>query len=127
MYSGRKPLAKLLRRARSVPANPFLLPFAGKRASSNSEDNARSALLEQSRSFPAEVPKGHMAVYVGSEMRRFVIPTSHLCLPAFQKLMKRVEEEFGFEQSGALRIPCAEEDFEEILRLSKKDSRKKKL
>ncbi|XP_059639098.1 auxin-responsive protein SAUR71-like [Cornus florida] len=62
-----------------------------------------------------QVPKGSLAVYVGPELRRFVIPATYLSMPDFQELMEKVAEEFGYEQEGGLRIPCEEEDFEEIL------------
>ncbi|PIA43911.1 hypothetical protein AQUCO_01800156v1 [Aquilegia coerulea] len=62
-----------------------------------------------------KIPKGYLAVEVGPEMRRFVIPASYLSLPDFQVLMESVEEEFGFEQVGALKFPCEEEEFEDIL------------
>lgn len=62
-----------------------------------------------------EVPKGCLAVYVGEDLRRFVIPASYLCRPEFRALMEKVAEEFGFEQTGGLRIPCNEEAFEDIL------------
>ncbi|OVA19266.1 Auxin-induced protein [Macleaya cordata] len=62
-----------------------------------------------------EVPRGYLAVYVGSESQRFVIPATYLSFPDFRVLMERVEEEFGFEQEGGLRIPCEENDFEEVL------------
>ncbi|KAL8556252.1 hypothetical protein ACS0TY_003889 [Phlomoides rotata] len=46
---------------------------------------------------PAEVPKGHFAVYVGeNEKRRFVIPVSYLNNTSFQELLYQAEEEFGF-------------------------------
>ncbi|XP_062217248.1 auxin-induced protein 15A-like [Phragmites australis] len=60
----------------------------------------------------AAVPKGYFAVYVGAEARRFVVPTSYLCQPAFRDLMERAAEEFGFAQARGIRIPCREEDFE---------------
>ncbi|KAK6915215.1 Small auxin-up RNA [Dillenia turbinata] len=60
-------------------------------------------------------PKGYIAVYVGPEMRRFVIPASYLSMPEFGVLMEQMAEEFGFEQEGGLRIPCEEDDFEKIL------------
>ena len=62
-----------------------------------------------------EVPKGFLAVYVGPELRRFVIPTSYLSMPDFKALMEQMVDEFGFEQEGGLQIPCEEKDFEEIL------------
>ncbi|KAM1657935.1 auxin-responsive protein SAUR71-like [Malus sylvestris] len=78
-----------------------------------------------------QVPKGFLAVYVGPELRRFVIPMSCLSSPDFRVLMDRVEEEYGFEQEGALKIPCDEEDFEHILMRSlanyKKNDKKKKI
>ncbi|KAL3539046.1 hypothetical protein ACH5RR_002412 [Cinchona calisaya] len=61
----------------------------------------------------AEVPKGHMAVYVGEvQKRRFVIPISYLNHRSFLELLKRAEEEFGFDHpTGGLTIPCQEEAF----------------
>ncbi|KAL8034929.1 hypothetical protein ABFX02_12G062700 [Erythranthe guttata] len=61
----------------------------------------------------AEVPKGHLAVYVGeSEKKRFLIPLSYLNHPLFQDLLCRAEEEFGFHHPmGGLTIPCSEDVF----------------
>ncbi|XWS55036.1 hypothetical protein CRYUN_Cryun10bG0140500 [Craigia yunnanensis] len=61
----------------------------------------------------ANVPKGHIAVYVGEGNRkRFVIPISFLNHPLFQDLLNRAEEEFGFNHPmGGLTIPCSEEYF----------------
>uniref|UniRef100_A0A6N2MAK1 Auxin-responsive protein n=1 Tax=Salix viminalis TaxID=40686 RepID=A0A6N2MAK1_SALVM len=42
-------------------------------------------------------PKGHFVVYVGNEMKRFVVPTSYLKNPIFQKLLDKAAEEFGFD------------------------------
>lgn len=63
-----------------------------------------------------KVPKGSMAVYVGPQFRRFVIPISFLTMPDLRELMDRVAEEFGCDHHGALHIPCCDEDhFEHIL------------
>lgn len=62
-----------------------------------------------------EVPKGYLAVYVGSELQRYIIPTTYLSMPEFKILMERAADEFGFEQEGGLKIPCEEEDFQEVL------------
>ncbi|KAG5547802.1 hypothetical protein RHGRI_013478 [Rhododendron griersonianum] len=61
----------------------------------------------------ADVPKGHLAVYVGeSEKKRFVIPISYLSNPSFQDLLSQAEEEFGFDHPmGGLTIPCREDIF----------------
>ncbi|XP_028767976.1 auxin-induced protein 10A5-like [Neltuma alba] len=62
-----------------------------------------------------DVPKGHLAVYVGEKMRRFVIPISYLNQPAFQDLLSQAEEEFGYDHPmGGLTIPCTEDAFENI-------------
>ncbi|KZV16525.1 auxin-induced protein 15A [Dorcoceras hygrometricum] len=62
---------------------------------------------------PADVPKGHFAVYVGEKRSRYIIPISFLGKPQFQSLLLRAEEEFGFQyhQMG-ITIPCAEDLFE---------------
>ncbi|KAF7142384.1 hypothetical protein RHSIM_Rhsim05G0064700 [Rhododendron simsii] len=61
----------------------------------------------------ADVPKGHLAIYVGeSEKKRFVIPISYLSNPSFQDLLSQSEEEFGFDHPmGGLTIPCREDVF----------------
>ena len=59
-----------------------------------------------------EVPKGYLGIYVGEEMKRFVIPVTYLNHPSFQELLSEVEEEFGFDHPmGALTIPCSEDTF----------------
>jgi SAUR family protein len=60
------------------------------------------------------IPKGHLAVYVGEMMqkRRFVVPVTYLSHPCFQKLLRKAEEEFGFDHPmGGLTIPCTEQIF----------------
>ena len=77
-------------------------------------------ILRQSNSFgkqvastSIDVPKGYIAIYVGeSERRRFVIPISFLNQPSFQELLRRAEEEFGFDHPmGGLTIPYSEDLF----------------
>ncbi|XXG40251.1 hypothetical protein AAC387_Pa01g1019 [Persea americana] len=59
-----------------------------------------------------DVPKGHLAIYVGESQMRFVIPISYLKHPSFQDLLSRAEEESGFDhQMGGLTIPCHEDTF----------------
>lgn len=64
---------------------------------------------------PADVPSGCLAVYVGKERRRFVIPTSYLTNSVFRALLAKSEEEFGFCCDGGLRIACTPDVFEHLL------------
>ncbi|KAK3195357.1 hypothetical protein Dsin_026667 [Dipteronia sinensis] len=59
------------------------------------------------------VPKGHVAVYVGeSQKKRFIVPISFLNQPSFQELLRKAEEEFGFHHpTGGLTIPSREDIF----------------
>ncbi|MCI00434.1 auxin-induced protein, partial [Trifolium medium] len=62
-----------------------------------------------------DVPKGYLAVYVGDEMKRFVIPISYLNQPSFQGLLNQAEEQFEYDHpTGGLTIPCREGVFLEI-------------
>ncbi|MQM04480.1 hypothetical protein Taro_037281 [Colocasia esculenta] len=64
----------------------------------------------------ADVPRGHFAVYVGEEKKRFVVPVSYLKHPLFQNLLHRAEEEFGLDQpEGGLRLPCSEHTFLRVI------------
>ncbi|MCL7022119.1 hypothetical protein MKW94_020892 [Papaver nudicaule] len=65
---------------------------------------------------PPDVPKGYLAVYVGPELRRFIIPTTYLTQPLFKVLLEKAEEEFGFEHKGGLTIPCEIETFKYLLK-----------
>ncbi|KAH6807049.1 hypothetical protein C2S53_006288 [Perilla frutescens var. hirtella] len=66
-------------------------------------------------------PSGSVAVYVGAERRRFVIPTRFLNLPVFVALLNQAEEEFGYPATGALTLPCEAGFFSDILRLLDED------
>ncbi|KAK6784601.1 hypothetical protein RDI58_018056 [Solanum bulbocastanum] len=69
----------------------------------------------QSPEPPHGVPKGYLGVYVGPELRRFIIPTTYLSDPLFKVLLEKVEEEFGFDHTGGLTIPCEIETFKYLL------------
>lgn len=86
------------------------------RGSSRSSDNDSWYDVDEDEDVaPVGVPEGCLAVYVGPEMRRFVIQASYLSNQAFRELLRRSEEEYGFETEGGLRIPCEAEDFEKLL------------
>lgn len=64
-----------------------------------------------------DVPKGHLAVYVGEnkDKNRFIVPISYLSHPLFQDLLRRSEEEYGFDHPmGGLTIPCSENAFKNV-------------
>ncbi|CAI9760918.1 unnamed protein product [Fraxinus pennsylvanica] len=54
----------------------------------------------------SRVPEGHLSVYVGEEMERFVVSAELLNHPIFVKLLNISAQEYGYEQKGILRIPC---------------------
>ena len=60
-------------------------------------------------------PKGYIPVYIGDEAdnkKKFMVPLSYLSHPAFQNLLQRAEEEFGFHHPlGCLTIPCSQQIF----------------
>ncbi|CAH2072467.1 unnamed protein product [Thlaspi arvense] len=64
----------------------------------------------------ADVPKGYFAVYVGeSQKKRYVVPISFLSQPSFQHLLRKAEDEFGFDHPmDRLTIPCSEETFADL-------------
>ncbi|QCD86014.1 auxin-responsive protein SAUR71-like [Vigna unguiculata] len=61
------------------------------------------------------VPVGHVPVYVGEEMERFVVSAELLNHPVFVKLLNRSAQEYGYEQKGVLRIPCHVIVFQRVL------------
>ncbi|KAL3643143.1 Auxin-responsive protein saur72 [Castilleja foliolosa] len=61
------------------------------------------------------VPQGHLPVYVGDEMERFVVSADLLNHPIFVELLNKSAQEYGYEQKGVLRIPCHVFIFERVL------------
>lgn len=59
-------------------------------------------------------PKGHFVVYVGEEMKRFVVPISYLKNPMLQQLLAEAAEEFGFDSQKRIVLPCDESTFQRI-------------
>ncbi|KAL6213164.1 hypothetical protein ACLB2K_012611 [Fragaria x ananassa] len=58
------------------------------------------------------IPKGHFAVYVGEQKKRFIIPVSYLNQQWFKDLLSCSEDKFGFTHPmGGITIPCSEEAF----------------
>ncbi|KAM0017724.1 putative small auxin-up RNA [Helianthus debilis subsp. tardiflorus] len=66
---------------------------------------------------------GSLAVYVGAERHRFVIPTRFLKLHVFVSLLNKAEEEFGFQTTGGLVLPCDVVTFNKLLKGLDRDER----
>ncbi|ERN14800.1 hypothetical protein AMTR_s00032p00076650 [Amborella trichopoda] len=62
-----------------------------------------------------KVQEGHVPVYVGEEMERFVVCAEFLNHPVIGELLKRSAQEYGYEQEGVLRIPCHVAIFKRVL------------
>ncbi|CAI9114827.1 OLC1v1015635C1 [Oldenlandia corymbosa var. corymbosa] len=62
-------------------------------------------------------PKGHFVVYVGSNMSRFVIPTSFLKRPSFKELLVKAVEEYGHHKTSKIVLPCEESHFQVLINL----------
>ncbi|XVF33520.1 hypothetical protein REPUB_Repub17cG0175700 [Reevesia pubescens] len=66
---------------------------------------------------PMEVPKGHLAVYVGKkdgDFHRVLVPVIYFNHPLFGELLRETEEEYGFCHQGGITIPCRFSEFEKV-------------
>ncbi|OIW21779.1 hypothetical protein TanjilG_10802 [Lupinus angustifolius] len=70
---------------------------------------------EKIRRSSSVVPEGHVPIYVGDEMERFVVSAELLNHPIFVKLLNLSAQEYGYEQKGVLRLPCHVIVFERVL------------
>lgn len=80
--------------------------------------------FEAAVTVPKDVEEGHFVVFAvdGDERKRFVINLELLSSPAFLRLLELAKEEYGFQQKGALTVPCPPEELQKIL----EDRRKQK-
>lgn len=66
---------------------------------------------------PVQVPKGHIAVYVGQQdgdSQRMLVPVVFINHPFFVDLLKESEKEYGFDHPGGITIPCRISEFERV-------------
>ncbi|XP_047968603.1 auxin-responsive protein SAUR32-like [Salvia hispanica] len=70
------------------------------------------------------IPRGCVAITVGqgAEQQRFVIPVMYVNHPLFTELLREAEEEYGFDQKGAINIPCHVEEFRQVRGLIDQDA-----
>lgn len=78
-------------------------------------ESFRLAAVTKIRRSSAVVPEGHVPIYVGDEMERFVVCAELLNHPVFVKLLNESAQEYGYEQKGVLRLPCCVFVFERVL------------
>ncbi|KAG8365254.1 hypothetical protein BUALT_Bualt18G0085100 [Buddleja alternifolia] len=103
-------MKKLMRRLSKVAdSSQYSLLRSDARAST------RRRIIASLRRRSGGVPGGHLPVYVGEEMERFVVSAELLNHPIFVKLLNKSAQEYGYEQKGVLRIPCHVFIFERVL------------
>lgn len=74
------------------------------------------AFMQEEKSIPRDVPKGHLVVYVGENYRRFVIKISILKHPLIRALLDQARDEYDYTAASKLCIPCDENIFLSVLR-----------
>ncbi|CAJ1892780.1 unnamed protein product [Sphenostylis stenocarpa] len=72
---------------------------------------------ENATRVPEDVKEGHFAVIAmqGEETKRFVVELDYLTDPTFLMLLEQASEEYGFEQKGALAVPCSPQELQKII------------
>ncbi|XP_062224927.1 auxin-responsive protein SAUR32-like [Phragmites australis] len=73
----------------------------------------RERLIPAGGSKAGCVPRGCVPVLVGEDgdPERVVVDIRALGRPRVRALLEMAEREFGYDQKGVLRIPCAAEEF----------------
>ncbi|KAK2972019.1 hypothetical protein RJ640_005039 [Escallonia rubra] len=109
-------MKKLIRRlSRVADSSQYCLLRSETRSADRRPESFRAAAAKQRRSGRGGVPEGHLPVYVGEEMERFVVSAELLNHPVFVRLLNKSAQEYGYEQRGVLRIPCHVLVFERVL------------
>ncbi|KAL4558319.1 hypothetical protein LXL04_036517 [Taraxacum kok-saghyz] len=79
------------------------------------ESSHHEYLLRDKDEASCTTPTGFIALYIGDERRRFVVPTGYLSHPLFKMLLDKASDEFGFEQKQGLVVPCTVTAFQEVV------------
>ncbi|CAH8362494.1 unnamed protein product [Eruca vesicaria subsp. sativa] len=85
------------------------------RSDSQRPSRRPESFLRRVKKHASCVPQGHVPVYVGEEMERFVVNAELLNHPVFIGLLNRSAQEYGYEQKGVLQIPCHVLVFERVM------------
>ncbi|GJY28982.1 auxin-responsive protein SAUR71-like protein [Tanacetum coccineum] len=108
-------MKKLIRRlSRVTDSSPYILLHRDTRATTTTT-RLRNSFRKTKPHCTSGVPEGHLPVYVGEEMERFVVKADLLNHPVFISLLNKSAQEYGYEQQGVLRIPCHVVVFERVL------------
>ncbi|GMJ10473.1 SMALL AUXIN UPREGULATED 72 [Hibiscus trionum] len=78
-------------------------------------ESFRIAVASLKKHSRRSVPEGHVPVYVGEEMERFVVNAELLNHPVFVSLLNKSAQEYGYDQKGVLHIPCHVLVFERVM------------
>ncbi|GMJ02866.1 SMALL AUXIN UPREGULATED 72 [Hibiscus trionum] len=78
-------------------------------------ESFRMAVASLKKHSRRSVPEGHVPVYVGEEMERFVVNAELLNHPVFVSLLNKSAQEYGYDQKGVLHIPCHVLVFERVM------------
>ncbi|XP_031258523.1 auxin-responsive protein SAUR50-like [Pistacia vera] len=92
------------KKSKKLPQAAALKQILKRCSSFGKKNNVRN----EPEGLPVDVPKGHLAVYVGENRSRHIIPISMLSHPEFKVLLKNAEEEYGFKHEMGLTLPCDE-------------------
>ncbi|CAA0830454.1 SAUR-like auxin-responsive protein family [Striga hermonthica] len=80
---------------------------------------ARWAHEDEKPVVPKDVPKGHLAVYVGENQTRHVIKVNFLKNPIFRALLEQAREEYDYTADSRLFIPCDESMFLSVVQCTR--------
>ncbi|TYG82692.1 hypothetical protein ES288_D01G109900v1, partial [Gossypium darwinii] len=78
-------------------------------------ESFRIAVASLKKPARRSVPEGHVPVYVGEEMERFLVNAELLNHPVFVSLLNKSAQEYGYDQKGVLHIPCHVLVFERVM------------
>ncbi|XP_057853873.2 indole-3-acetic acid-induced protein ARG7-like [Cryptomeria japonica] len=95
---------------RSKRQNPNLAAFFARL-----RDSLLSCVGFSQSSVPKDVPRGHMAVYAGSNHKRFVIRITHLNNSLFRALLEKAKDEYGFDTNRPLILPCDRDTLQNLI------------
>ena len=71
------------------------------------------------------VPSGHFPVYVGEELKRYVIPVAYLSSRRIQDLLNKFEDEI--QGVDPIVLPCSVNVFEMVLNFVEAEKKKTRL